>query len=130
MRNYKPEVQIKKITANPFAVANIGNLTEDAAILAINTDIDTFRYLPEEMQANENVRLALVDCQGLAVIQFRETASDEVWHRAVLQNPSVIRFIKKPSDDTVWAVLCADPSLAVHVQNISEEMKAAAVIMG
>lgn len=129
MRNYKPEVQIKKITANPFAVANIGNLTEEAAVLAVQTDIDSFRYLPEALQENEAVRLALVDVQGLAILQFRDTATDEMWHRAVLQNASVIRFIKKPSDDTVWAVLCADPSLADHVQNISEEMKAAATIM-
>lgn len=129
MRNYKPEVQIKKVTANPFAVENIGNLTEEAAIIAVQSDIDAFRYLPEDMQANNNVRLALVDTQGLAIIQFRDTATDEQWHRAVLQNPSVIRFIKKPADDTVWAVLCADATLAVHVQNISEEMKSAAIMM-
>lgn len=130
MRNYKPEVQIKKVTANPFAVANIGNLTEEAAILAVQLDIDSFRAMPDDMQANENVRFALVDVQGLTILQFRDTATDEMWHRAALQNPTVIRFIKKPSDDTVWSVLCADPSLADHIQNISEEMKAAAIIMG
>lgn len=129
MRNYKPEVQLKKVTANPFAVANIGNLTEEVAIIAVQADIDAFRYLPDAMQENENVRLALVDTQGLSILQFRDTATDEMWHRAVLQNASVIRFIKKPSDDTVWAVLCADPSLADHVQNISEEMKSAAIMM-
>lgn len=129
MRNYKPEVQLKKVNANPFAVANIGNLTEEAAITAVQMDIDTFRHLPVEQQMNEKVRLALVDTQGLAILQFRDTATDEMWHQAALQNPTVIRFIKKPSDDTVWAVLCADPALSVHVQNISEEMKAAAILM-
>lgn len=129
MRNYKPDVQIKKVTANPFAVTTIGNLTEEAAILAVQSDIDAFRYLPESFQENTNVRLALIDTQGLSILQFRDTATDEMWHRAVLQNPTVIRFIRKPADDTVWAVLCADPSLADHVQNISEEMKSAAIMM-
>lgn len=129
MRNYKPEVQLKKIAKDPYAVMAIGNLTEEAAILAVQTDYDTFGHLPEEMKENVNVRLAVCNTFGLGILQFSATATDEMWHQAALQNPSVIRFIKKPQDDTVWAVLMTDPSLIKHVKGASEEMKSAAAIM-
>lgn len=129
MRNYKPEVQLKKVNADAFNVANIGNLTEEAAILAVTLNFDTFRYLPENMQTNENVRFAVCDVFGLGILQFQETATDEMWHRAALNNPTIIRFIKKPQDDTVWAVLMADPKLIAHIKNASEEMKSAAAIL-
>lgn len=129
MRNYKPEVQLKKVEKDPYAVVGIANLTEEAACLAVQTDYDVFRSLPEDMQNNNNVRLAICDAFGLAILQFSETATDEQWHRAAMQNPTVIRFIQKPADDTVWAVLMADPSLIKFVKGASDEMKAAAVLL-
>lgn len=129
MRNYKPEVQLKKVAADPFAVVQIANLTEEAAILAVQQDYDVFRSLPEEMQANENVRLAICDSFGLAVLQFSKTATDEMWHRAAMQNPTVIRFIQKPKEDTVWQVLMADPAMIHHVQNATPEMVSAAALL-
>lgn len=129
MRNYKPEIQLKKVAQNPFVVVGIANLTEEAAIAAVQADYDVFRHLPKNMQENENVRFAIVDTFGLAILQFQATATDEMWHRACLQNPTVIRFIKKPADDTVWAVLMADASLIDHVKNASDEMKSAAILL-
>lgn len=129
MRNYKPEVQINKVTKNPFAVTGIANLTVEAAICALQNDYDVFAHLPVEMQENEEVRLAMCDIFGLSILQFRQTATDEMWHRAVMQNPSVIRFIEAPAEDTVWQVLMTEPSLIEHVKNATEEMKSAAAIM-
>lgn len=129
MRNYKPEVQLSKVEKDPYAVVNIGNLTVEAAIAAVTADYDVFRSLPQDMQENEEVRLALCDTFGLSILQFSTTATDEMWHRAAMNNPSVIRFIKKPKDDTVWAVLMADPSLIKFVQGATEEMKSAAALL-
>jgi hypothetical protein len=129
MRNYKPAVQLTKVEKNPYAVINIENLTEEAAILAVTLDYDVFGHLPEKMKENDNVRLAICDTFGLAILQFSKTATDEQWHRAALQNPTVIRFIQKPREDTVWAVLMADPTLIDLVANATTEMKTAAILL-
>lgn len=129
MRNYKPAVQLTKVEKNPYAVTGIANLTEEAAIKAVQMDYDVFRHLPQELQSNDNVRLAICDEFGLAILQFHQTATDEQWHRAALQNPTVIRFVRKPREDTVWAVLMADPSLIDYVQNATDEMKSAAILL-
>lgn len=129
MRNYKPEVQLKKVEKNPYAAVAIANLTEEAAILAVQMDYDVFGHLPEAFKSNDNVRLALCDTFGLSILQFSDTATDEQWHRAALQDPTVIRFIQKPQEDTVWAVLMADPTLIAHVKNATDEMKSAAALL-
>lgn len=129
MRNYKPEVQLNKVSKNPYSVTGIANLTVEAAIAAITEDYDVFAHLPDDMKNNEEVRLAVCDIFGLGILQFRKTATDEMWHRAVMQNPSVIRFIEAPAEDTVWQVLMTEPSLIEHVKNATEEMKSAAAIM-
>lgn len=129
MRNYKPEVQLKKVNNDAFAVVNIGNLTEEAAILAVQLNFDTFRHLPEDMQKNANVRLAVCNSFGLGILQFQNEATDEMWHQAAIQNPTVIRFIKKPQDDTVWAVLMADPDMIIHVKGATPEMQSAAMLL-
>lgn len=129
MRNYKPEVQLRKVEMNPYSVTGIANLTEEAAIRAIEADYDVFGHLPEEMKKNNNIRLALVDSFGLSILQFHTTATDEQWHRAALSNPTVIRFIKKPSEDTVWAVLMEDARLIKYVQGATDEMKSTASLL-
>ncbi len=129
MRNYKPEVQLKKIENDPSFIVKVANLTEEAACRAVELDYDMFGHLPVEMKNNETVRLAVCDVFGLGILQFRETATDEMWHRAAMNNPSVIRFIDKPTEDTVWQVLMADPSLIDLVKGATEEMKTAAAIM-
>lgn len=129
MRNYKPEVQLKKVEKNPYAAVAIANLTEEAAILAVQMDYDVFGHLPEAFKSSDNVRLALCDTFGLSILQFSDTATDEQWHRAALQDPTVIRFIQKPQEDTVWAVLMADPTLIAHVKNATDEMKSAAALL-
>lgn len=129
MPNYKPEVQLRKVAKDPYSLVNISNLTEAAAIAAVQNDYDVFQHLPKDMQENENVRLAICESFGLAILQFSKTATDEMWHRAALENPKVIRFIQKPREDTVWAVLMADASLIDHVHNATPEMKSAAALL-
>ena len=129
MRNYKPEVQLAKIQKDPNFLVNISNLTEEAAILAVTLDYDIFGHLPEDMKSNQNVRNALLDVFGLGIVQFSKTATDEQWHRAAVQDPTVISLIRKPQDDTVWAVLMADASLIDCIKEATDEHRSVAALL-